>query len=280
MTEDEDSGELESRMRRIKFSSSDGKGNVEKEERIEMEIRFKEVRKEESPLQAPAKQETNQAEPIDLGAKAEELGKSARKEIDSIAEEWKRTPQPLRDIYFGIAAAILLVTAIVSGAALFCNRSEDPKGSNAQQSSIDNKLSGINYNQKTVEEGLIINFGDKDYEGIINSYKENLKADENNSSACVFIAFRYLQMRKYDESIAYLKRAIKIDSQDATIYAYLGIAFEGKGSYDQAEAAHKKAISLSGDERAGYAVISNRYKELGIEDRARECDTKIKELNK
>jgi tetratricopeptide (TPR) repeat protein len=87
-----------------------------------------------------------------------------------------------------------------------------------------------------VEEGVA--FQDKgDVDSAFGRYTQALKLDRDNLAALAEMAYSYLSVEKYDESIGYSRRAMKTHPHDPvlkTVYVSYGNALDGEGKPEKA----------------------------------------------
>jgi len=124
-----------------------------------------------------------------------------------------------------------------------------------------------------VQEGVV--FQDKgDVDSAFSRYNQALKMDRDNLAALAEMAYSYLSIEKYDESISYSKRALKTHPHDPvlkTVYVSYGNALDEEGKTEKAvdmydEGIHtfpdyfqlyyNKGISLLKLNKAGDALLS------------------------
>ena len=87
-----------------------------------------------------------------------------------------------------------------------------------------------------VQEGVV--FQDKgDVDSAFSRYNQALKMDRDNLAALAEMAYSYLSIDKFDESISYSKRAMKTHPHDPvlkTVYVSYGNALDGEGKPEKA----------------------------------------------
>jgi tetratricopeptide (TPR) repeat protein len=97
-----------------------------------------------------------------------------------------------------------------------------------------------------VQEGVV--FQDKgDVDSAFSRYTVALKMDRDNLAALAEMAYSYLSIDKYEESISYSKRAIKTHPHDPvlkTVYVSYGNALDGEGKTERAIDIYNEGIQL------------------------------------
>ena len=97
-----------------------------------------------------------------------------------------------------------------------------------------------------VQEGVV--FQDKgDVDSAFSRYNLALKMDRDNLAALAEMAYSYLSIDKYEESISYSKRAIKTHPHDPvlkTVYVSYGNALDGEGKAEKAIDMYNEGIRL------------------------------------
>jgi tetratricopeptide (TPR) repeat protein len=100
-----------------------------------------------------------------------------------------------------------------------------------------------------VQEGVV--FQDKgDVDSAFSRYNQALKMDRDNLAALAEMAYSYLSIDKYDESISYAKRAIKVHPHDPvlkTVYVSYGNALDGEGKPEKAVDVYDEGIKIYPD---------------------------------
>jgi tetratricopeptide (TPR) repeat protein len=100
-----------------------------------------------------------------------------------------------------------------------------------------------------VQEGVV--FQDKgDVDSAFSRYNQALKTDRDNLAALAEMAYSYLSIDKYEESISYSKRALKTHPHDPvlkTVYVSYGNALDGEGKTEKAVDLYNEGIQLYPD---------------------------------
>ena len=100
-----------------------------------------------------------------------------------------------------------------------------------------------------VQEGVI--FQDKgDVDSAFAKYNLALKMDRDNLAALAEMAYSYLSIDKYEESISYSKRALKTHPHDPvlkTVYVSYGNALDGEGKTEKAVEVYDEGIKIFPD---------------------------------
>lgn len=100
-----------------------------------------------------------------------------------------------------------------------------------------------------VREGVV--FQDKgDVESAFLRYTEALKIDRDNLAALAEMAYSYLSIDKFEESISYSKRAVKTHPHDPvlkSVYVSYGNALDGEGKTEKAVDVYDEGINIYPD---------------------------------
>ena len=100
-----------------------------------------------------------------------------------------------------------------------------------------------------VQEGVV--FQDKgDVDSAFSRYNLALKMDRDNLAALAEMAYSYLSIQKYEESINYSKRAIKTHPHDPvlkTVYVSYGNALDEEGKMEKAVDVYDEGINIFPD---------------------------------
>ena len=100
-----------------------------------------------------------------------------------------------------------------------------------------------------VQEGVV--FQDKgDVDSAFSRYNQALKMDRDNLAGLAEMAYSYLSIEKYDESISYSKRAIKTHPHDPvlkTVYVSYGNALDEEGKTEKAVDVYDEGINIFPD---------------------------------
>jgi len=100
-----------------------------------------------------------------------------------------------------------------------------------------------------VQEGIV--FQDKgDVDSAFSRYNQALKIDRDNLAALAEMAYSYLSIDKFEESISYSKRALRTHPHDPvlkTVYVGYGNALDGEGKSEKAIDIYNEGIKLFPD---------------------------------
>ena len=100
-----------------------------------------------------------------------------------------------------------------------------------------------------VQEGVV--FQDKgDVDSAFSRYTLALKMDRDNLAALAEMAYSYLSIDKYEESMSYSKRALKTHPHDPvlkTVYVSYGNALDGEGKTEKAVEVYDEGIKIFPD---------------------------------
>jgi TolA-binding protein len=101
----------------------------------------------------------------------------------------------------------------------------------------------------------------KDYSNALASYRKALDKDKRNFNIMNNIAYIYLQLGLYEDSVIYSQMALEINENYTPALINLGIAYAGSGKVTEAEDLLKRAAALEPDNQPVFfnlAVLNER----------------------
>lgn len=141
----------------------------------------------------------------------------------------------------GLAVAIVLIVAAVTGAAVFVLRSGKESKEEAQVTSPGTDLEKA---KEHFEKGVQFSLR-KEFDSAIKEYKKSLELNPDIAIVHSNMGFAYLDKGDIDNAISEQKKALEIDPNFANSYYGLAIALEKKNDREGAVNAWKAYLNLA-----------------------------------